>query len=120
MAAAGVCLAVYAAVVRQNMMLSSLGLLLGLLSKENAVIAPGLIVWAWIVGCRGPSSDGCSSSPASWVVIAGAYLALRGNRARPVRAPARHRARLPGRNRVRRTADSSGCAHRTSAPLVCR
>ncbi len=54
MAAAGVCLAVYAAVVRQDVLLSGAALVLGLLSKENAVVFA-----------------------ASWVVIAGAYLALR-------------------------------------------
>ena len=80
MAAAGVCLAVYAAVVRQNVMLSSLALLLGLLSKENAVVAPGLIVWAWIVGVSRPppSRRRMLEFAASWVVIAGAYLAVRG------------------------------------------
>ncbi len=55
MAAAGVCLAVYAAVVRQNVLLSGAALLLGLLSKENAVVAPALIGWAWIVGLARPS-----------------------------------------------------------------
>jgi hypothetical protein len=78
MAAAGVCLAVYAAVVRQSVVLSSLGLLLGLLSKENAVVAPGLIVWAWIIGVSRPSQRRMVEFAASWVVIAGAYLALRG------------------------------------------
>ena len=78
MAAAGVCLAVYAAIVRQNVMLSSLGLLLGLLSKENAVVAPGLILWAWIVGLSRPSQRRMLEFAASWVVIAGAYLAVRG------------------------------------------
>ena len=78
MAAAGVCLAVYAAVVSQNVLLSSLGLLLGLLSKENAVVAPGLIVWAWVVGISRPSQRRMLEFAASWVVIAGAYLALRG------------------------------------------
>ena len=42
MAAAGVCLAVYAAVVRQDVLLSGAALVLGLLSKENAVVAPAL------------------------------------------------------------------------------
>ena len=78
MAAAGVCLAVYAAVARQNVLLSSLGLLLGLLSKENAVVAPGLIVWAWVVGFSRPSQRRMLEFAASWVVIAGAYLAVRG------------------------------------------
>ena len=78
MAAAGVGLAVYAAVVRQSVLLSALGLLLGLLSKENAVVAPGLIVWAWIVGFSRPSRRRMLEFAASWVVMAGAYLAVRG------------------------------------------
>lgn len=78
MAAAGVCLAVYAAVARQSVLLSGLALLLGLLSKENAVVAPGLIAWAWIVGLSRPSRRRMLEFAASWVVIAGAYLAVRG------------------------------------------
>ena len=78
MAAAGVCLAVYAAVVRQHVVWSGLALLLGLLGKENAVVAPGLIVWAWIVGVSRPSQRRMIEFAASWVVIAGAYLAVRG------------------------------------------
>ena len=78
MAAAGVCLAVHAAVVRQHVVWSGLALLLGLLSKENAVVAPGLIVWAWIVGISRPTPRRMLEFAASWVVIAGAYLAARG------------------------------------------
>src|SRR5437867_3062235 len=79
MAAAGVCLAVYAAVVRQDVLLSGAALLLGLLSKENAVVAPALIGWAWAVGLPSrPTSRRMLAFAASWVVIAGAYLALRG------------------------------------------
>jgi len=78
MAAAGVCLAVYAAVVRQNVLLSGAALLLGLLSKENAVVAPALIGWAWIVGLARPSRRRMLAFAASWVIIAGTYLAIRG------------------------------------------
>jgi hypothetical protein len=78
MAAAGVCLAVYAAVVRQDVLLSGGALVLGLLSKENAVVAPALIGWAWIVGLPSrPTSRRMLAFAASWVVIAGAYLAVR-------------------------------------------
>ena len=77
-AAAGVCLAVYAAVVNQHLVLSGLGLLIGLLSKENAVVAPGLIVWAWMVGIGRPSPKRILTFVASWIVIGGAYLAIRG------------------------------------------
>src|SRR5882672_6048380 len=78
MAAAGVCLAVYAAVVRQDVLLSGAALVLGLLSKENAVVVPALIGWAWIVGFPSrPTSRRMLAFAASWVVIAGAYLAVR-------------------------------------------
>jgi hypothetical protein len=78
MAAAGVCLAVYAALVRQDVLLSGAALVLGLLCKENAVVAPGLIIWAWIVGLPSrPTSRRGLAFAVSWVVIAGAYLAVR-------------------------------------------
>jgi hypothetical protein len=78
MSAAGVCLAVYAAVVRQNVILSGVALLLGLLSKENAVVAPVLIGWAWIVGLPArPTTRRMLVFAVSWVVIAGAYIAIR-------------------------------------------
>src|SRR5213593_998276 len=78
MAAAGVCLALYAAVVRQDVLLSGAALVLGLLSKENAVVAPALIGWAWIVGLPSrPTFRRMLAFAASWVVIAGAYLAVR-------------------------------------------
>jgi hypothetical protein len=78
MAAAGVCLAVYAALVRQNVVWSGLGLLLGLLSKENAVVVPGLIVLAWTIGISRPTRQRMLEFAASWVLIGGAYLAVRG------------------------------------------
>jgi hypothetical protein len=83
MAATGVCLAVYAAVVRQDVLWSGLALLLGLLSKENAVVAPALIVWAWIVGPPSPLVPRpvprrLLAFVASWVVIGAAYLVVRG------------------------------------------
>ena len=82
MAAAGVCLAVYAAVVRQDVLLSGAALLLGLLSKENAVVAPALIAWAWVVGPPAPlpprpAARRILAFVVSWVLIAGVYLALR-------------------------------------------
>jgi len=79
MAAAGVCLAVYAAVVRQDVLLSGVALVLGLLSKENAIVAPALIVWAWIVGLPPrPTRRRVLEFAVSWVIIAGAYVAIRG------------------------------------------
>ena len=78
MAAVGVCLAVYAAVVRRNVWWSGAALLLGLLSKENAVVAPALIVWAWMIEpTPRPDRRRMAEFVVSWVVIAGAYLAVR-------------------------------------------
>src|SRR5258708_6090427 len=57
MAAAGVCLAVYAAVVRPDVLLSGAALLLGLLRQENAVVAPALIACAWVVAPPPPSRN---------------------------------------------------------------
>ena len=79
MAAAGVCLAVYAAVVRQSLWWSGAALLLGLLSKENAVVAPALIVAAWMIQpAPRPQRQRMVAFVLSWLVIAGAYLAVRG------------------------------------------
>src|SRR5437588_541868 len=64
-------------VARQDVRWSGLALLLGLLSKENAIVAPALIVWAWTVGPR-PLPRRMFAFGISWVVIGGAYLAIRG------------------------------------------
>ena len=84
MAALAVCLAVYAAVVRDSVLWSGLALLLGLLSKENAAVAPGLIVWAWVlgIGLSGeapvrPTRRRMVQFAISWVVIALVYAAVR-------------------------------------------
>src|SRR2546428_12009871 len=78
MAAVGVCLAVYAAVVRQNVRLSGAALVLGLLSKESAVVAPVLIVWAWIIApAPRPTGRRMAAFVLSWVVVAGAYPTAR-------------------------------------------
>ena len=81
MAAAGACLAVYAAVIRQSILWSSAALLLGLLSKENAIVAPALIIWAWIVGpplVQRPNSRRLLAFVGSWIVVAGGFLLIRG------------------------------------------
>src|SRR5467141_3025928 len=84
MAALAVCLAVYAAVVRDSVLWSGLALLLGLLSKENAAVAPGLIVWAWVLGIGAsaqapvrPTRRRMVTFAISWVVIALVYAAVR-------------------------------------------
>jgi len=77
MAAVGACLAVYAAVVRGSVVGCALALVGGLLSKENAAVAPGLIVWAWIIGIGRPPRGRMLAFAGSWVAILGAYLAVR-------------------------------------------
>ncbi|HLZ45708.1 MAG TPA: hypothetical protein VKQ05_08520 [Gemmatimonadales bacterium] len=79
LAAVGVCLSVYMAVARQDVLWSGVFLLLGLLSKENAVVGPALIVWAWILQLTPrPDRRRIIAFAVSWIVLAGAYLAVRG------------------------------------------
>ena len=77
MAALGVCLAVYAAVVKDSIGWSALALAGGLLSKENAAVAPGLIAWAWIVGLSRPLRPRMMAYVGSWFAIVAVYVALR-------------------------------------------
>jgi hypothetical protein len=77
MAALGVCLAVYAAVVKDSIAWSALALAGGLLSKENAAVAPGLIAWAWIVGLSRPPRSRMLAYVGSWFAIVAVYVALR-------------------------------------------
>jgi hypothetical protein len=77
MAGLGACLAVYAAVAKDRIGLSALALAAGLLSKENAAVAPGLIVWAWAVGLGRPQPRRMAMYVGSWLVVAGVYLAIR-------------------------------------------
>ena len=78
MAALGACLAVYAAVAKESIGWSALALAAGLLSKENAAVAPGLILWAWLVGLSRPSRHRMLAFGASWLAIAAVYVAVRG------------------------------------------
>ena len=55
MAALFALLAVYGALVRDHLGWSVLAAALGLLSKENAAVVPGLIAWGWIVGLARPT-----------------------------------------------------------------
>ena len=78
MAAAGVCLAVYAALVKESIGWSALALAVGLLSKENAAVAPVLIVWGWALGFARPPRHRMMAFVGSWLAIAAVYVALRG------------------------------------------
>ena len=77
MAALGVCIAVYAAVVKDSIGWSALALAGGLLSKENAIVGPGLIAWAWIVGIARPPRARILAHAGSWLAVLAVYLPLR-------------------------------------------
>ena len=77
MAALFTILAVYAAVVRDSVGWSATLLALGLLSKENAAVAPGLIACAWLLGFRRPDRRRMTAYAVSWMVLAVAYALVR-------------------------------------------
>ena len=77
MAALFTLLAVYAALVRGSVGWSLLALLAGLLSKENAVVAPALVAWGWAVGFGRPEKRRMLAFIAGWGLVIGAYLVVR-------------------------------------------
>lgn len=78
MAAVFVILSVYAALEHEHVLWSALAFAGGLLSKENAIVAPGLIAFAWVVGLRPlPAPRRVGRFVTSWGAIAIAYFALR-------------------------------------------
>lgn len=86
MAACFAVAAVYAALARGSVGWSAAALSFGLLCKENAAVAPGLIAWGWIVGIGNgpPPRRRIMQFAGSWVVIAALYgivrwTVLRGN-----------------------------------------
>jgi protein O-mannosyl-transferase len=77
MAATFAVLAVYAALVRNSVGWCAAALAAGLLSKENAAVAPGLIACAWILGVGRPSRRRMVEYVTSWVGLGVVYAALR-------------------------------------------
>jgi len=77
MTAVATCLAVYAAVALDSITWSAVFLVVGLLSKENAAVAPALILWAWMLGFARPSRQRMLRYGVSWIAIAVAYLTVR-------------------------------------------
>ena len=78
MAAAFTLLAVHAGLVRGSPAWSAAAFGAGLLSKENAAIAPALVVWGWMVGLAPrPAPRRLAWFAAGWVVVGAAYAALR-------------------------------------------
>ena len=77
MAALFTMLAVYAALVRESLAWSTIALAFGLLSKENAAVAPGLIAWGWMLGLHRPARRRIVAYAASWTALAALYGAIR-------------------------------------------
>jgi hypothetical protein len=78
MAALFVLLAIYAAVVRQSVGWTAAALVGGILSKENAVVAPPLILLAWALRLAPwPDRRRLIAFGVSWVLLGAAYAALR-------------------------------------------
>jgi hypothetical protein len=77
MAALFTLVAVYAALVHESVAWGAAALALGLLSKENAAVAPALIVWGWLLGLARPERRRVAWFVASWVIVGGAYAAVR-------------------------------------------
>ena len=73
MAALFALLAVYAALERDSVVWSAAALAGGLLSKENAAVIPGLIVWGWMLGLGRPSRNRMFGYLVCWIVIAVGY-----------------------------------------------
>src|SRR3989475_10392577 len=77
MAALFAVLAVYAAVIHESVAWSSAAAVLGLLSKENAAVGPGLVVWAWLLGFGRPNRRRIVVFVTVWVGVGAAYVAVR-------------------------------------------
>jgi len=78
MAACFSLLAVYAALERDSVGWTAAALALGLVSKENAAVVPGLIASAWILGVRPlPPKRRLGAYVASWALVGAAYAIAR-------------------------------------------
>ncbi len=78
MAATFVLLAVYGALEREQPFWSSVAFACGLLSKENAVVTPALIAFAWLLRLRPlPAPRRLAWFIATWAIVGTGYLALR-------------------------------------------
>lgn len=77
MATLFVVLSIYVALARDQLWWSLAALAGGVLSKENAIVAPGLIAWAWVVGLARPSRQRMTAYAASWLVFGVSYFVFR-------------------------------------------
>src|SRR3989442_13773323 len=70
--------AVYAALAHDRLWWSAAALAAGLLSKENAVVAPALIVWGWMMALAPrPSRQRMAMYAGVWVAVGLAYGVVR-------------------------------------------
>src|SRR6266487_1072607 len=78
MAALFAIVAVYAALVHDRLGWSAVALAAGLLSKENAVVAPALIAWGWLVEVvPRPPWRRMAAYAAVWLALGTGYLVVR-------------------------------------------
>jgi len=77
MAAVFSVLTVYAALAGKPAVWSAAAFALGLLSKENAAVAPALVVWAWMVGLERPDRRRMLALVGSWVAVGVGYAVVR-------------------------------------------
>ena len=78
MAALFVILSVYAALVRDRVWWCAAALAAGLLSKENAVVAPALIAWGWLLQLAPrPAWRRVAAYAAVWLALGTAYGVVR-------------------------------------------
>ena len=77
MAALFTVLAVSEALTRESVGWSAAALGLGLLSKENAAVAPALVAWGWLLGLSRPGRRRMALFLTSWALVGGAYAAVR-------------------------------------------
>ena len=77
MAAAFTLLAVYASLESQSVVWGTLAWMLGLLSKENAAVAPLLVMAAWALRFRRPGAKQMALQICAWALAGIAYLMVR-------------------------------------------
>ena len=77
MAALFTVLAVYAALVRDQLWWSCGALALGLLCKETAATVPALVVWGWMLGIGRPERRRMIAYAVGWGVVAVVYVGIR-------------------------------------------
>lgn len=77
MAALFVILSLYAGLVRGSVVWSVAPWAVALLCKENAVVVPALVAWAWILGLGRPARPRVIAFVAGWVVVGSVYAVVR-------------------------------------------